>query len=492
MKKRSFKSIALLLLLCNLLSPTKVANAASVQPSTSPVVTSTYSVMNQVATINLDITSKNNIKSLVYAQGEIESVDAPDWDIIGIDITGDTSFEVIESGIYSILAKDSKGNASISYVNVDLEFRAVWISYLEFSSTGYASEEVFRKKVDEMFDNVASMNMNAVVVQVRPFSDAMYKSYYFPWSKYVSGTQGKAPSFDPMEVMIEEAHEKGLEFHAWINPYRITTNSTDVKALASNHPARKWLTDSNKANDRNVLIYGGNLYYNPASTAAQGLIVKGVKEIVQKYDVDGIHFDDYFYPSLGNNYATVFDAKEYEAYKKSAKAKGQTVLSIADWRRNNVNTLVKNVYTVINKVDPDVEFGISPAGYYDKLMMDDRYYVDVNTWLSKDGYVDYICPQLYWSFEHKTYPYMDALEKWLSLRTNSSVKMYVGIPVYKTGSNEDADFKKNTAILKEMVECGRDSEMVDGFMFFRYAFFNNKTTSKAVTILLDYLSENPM
>lgn len=491
MKKRILKILALLLLISSVLSPAQYANAANTESATGPQITSTYSVMNQVATVNLDISSKSNIKKLIYAQGEINIVDSTDWDIIGIDITGETSFEVIESGIYSILAQDTKGVLSISYVNVNLEFRAVWISYLEFNSSGYATEETFRKQVDEMFTNVASMNMNAVVVQVRPFSDAMYNSYYFPWSKYASGTQGKAPSFDPMNVMIEVAHEKGLEFHAWINPYRVTTNSTDVKALASNHPARKWLTDNNKANDRNVLIYGGNMYYNPASAQVRGLIVKGVKEIVQKYDVDGIHFDDYFYPSLGNNYKTVFDAPEYEAYKKDAMTKGTTVLSIADWRRNNVNTLVKDVYTVINKVDSSVEFGISPAGYYDKLMMDDRYYVDVKTWLSNDGYVDYICPQLYWSFEHKTYPYMDALEKWLDLRKSSSVKVYVGIPLYKAGSNEDADFKKNTAILKEMVECGRDSSMVDGYMFFRYAFFYNKTTSKAVNVLLDYLSENP-
>lgn len=492
MKKRKFKFLALLLLLCSLLSPIKYANAASTDTTAGPMISSTYTVMNQVATVKLDISSKTDIKKLIYAQGEISSVDSPDWDIIGIDITGETSFEVIESGIYSILAQDSNGNYSLSYVNVDLEFRAVWISYLEFNSTGYATEAAFRKQVDEMFTNVVDMNMNAVVVQIRPYSDAMYKSYYFPWSKYASGTQGKAPTFDPMEVMIEIAHEKGLEFHAWINPYRITTNSTDVSALASNHPARKWLTDNNKANDRNVLIYNGNLYYNPASAQVRGLIVKGVKEIVQRYDVDGIHFDDYFYPALGNNYKTVFDAKEYDTYKKNATAKGEIVLSIADWRRNNVNTLVKDVYTVINKVDPSVEFGISPAGYYDKLMMDDRYYVDVNTWLSNDGYVDYICPQLYWSFEHKTYPYLDALEKWLDLRTSTSVKVYVGIPVYKAGSNEDTDFKKNTAILKEMVECGRDSGMVDGYMFFRYGFFNNKTTRKAVNVLLDYLSENPM
>lgn len=489
MKKTFYQRIlSLLLLVSILLGPVQIVSAAS-STGNGPIVKTKYTVMNQVATINLNIESKHNIAKLIYLKGEVSSVSSKEWSLSGIDITGASSFGVTHSGIYSVYAEDVKGNKSITYVNVDLEFRAVWISYLEFNSKGYLSEEEFRSTIIEMFDNVVAMNMNAVVVQVRPFSDALYASKYFPWSKYASGTQGVAPTFDPMKIMIELAHERGLEFHAWLNPYRITNNTTDVNTLSIDHPARKWLTDNNTANNRNVINYGGKLYYNPASAAVRGLIVKGVKEIVQNYDVDGIHFDDYFYPTLGSNYAKVFDAKEYNEYKANCKENGiKNILSIADWRRDNVNTLIKNVYTVIKKVNPDVVFGVSPAGFYDKLMMNDRYYVDIETWMSNDGYVDYICPQLYWSFTHSTYPYMETLEAWLDLRTSSTVKIYVGIPVYKAGSNEEEEFKKNQYILQEMVECGRDSTIVDGFIFFRYAYFNNKATKKAVNHLINALN----
>ena len=456
--------------------------------SATPVVTATYSVMDQVATIKYDVKSTYKIKSVIYVKGEITDPESSVFKKSGITVTNYNEFPVTESGVYTILAEDTKGNKGLVTLSVTVEFRAVWISYLEFSSSGY-TEAAFKKHINQMFDNVVSMNMTAVVVQVRPFGDAFYPSYYFPWSKYVSGEQGKNPGYDPLAYMVEAAHERGLEFHAWLNPYRVTTNNTDVTTLASTNLARKWLTDKSTANDRYVLSYGGNLYFNPAVTAVQNTIVKGVKEIVQKYDVDGIHLDDYFYPTFGNNYAKEFDAAEYETYKAACIKKGTSYLSIADWRRNNVNTLVKNIYTVIKKVNPNVQFGISPAGYYDKLMMDDRYYVDIKTWLSKDGYVDYICPQIYWSFSHPTYPFKETVEKWMGYRTNSSVKLYVGIPVYKAGSDTETEFKNNQNILAEMIQCGRESGSVDGYMFFRYAYFYNSATKKAVNKLLTYLAQ---
>jgi uncharacterized lipoprotein YddW (UPF0748 family) len=417
-------------------------------------------------------------------------------DAIGDVIQGETGGEV---GNETAIETDNETSDILEEDEDDTvendEFQAVWISYLEFNDrlkdpeTGQLgfTKERFEAMINEMFDRVAEMNMNAVVVHVRPFGDAMYPSEEFPWSKYISGTQGKDPGFDPLKYMITAAHERGLEFHAWINPYRVTNNTTDVNYLSKDNPARKWLTDRVVTNDRYVLSFGGALYYNPSSARAQYLIKEGIREIVENYDVDGIHFDDYFYPTLGSNNANNFDATEYKAYAKEKKDAGKKAMSIADWRRNNVNNLIKRVYDCIKEADQTIEFGISPGGFLDYLTMDDRYYSDIEKWLSEPGYIDYICPQLYWSFNHSKFPYDDILNRWLALRTNEDVKVYVGIATYKAGSKEEPDWKNDPEILKKMVEYGRETGLVDGYIYFRYDYFFKKATQAGVNELLSMI-----
>ncbi len=374
----------------------------------------------------------------------------------------------------------------------DDEFHAVWISYLEFNDrlkdplTGKPgfTKARFQAVVDEMFDQAAALKMNAVVVHVRPFGDAFYPSDYFPWSKYISGTQGKDPGFDPLAYMIEAAHERNLQFHAWINPYRVSSGTTDPDSLSRNNRARKWMTSELEEQQRRVLAYGGSLYYNPASDWVQISIRNGVEEIVENYDVDGIHFDDYFYPTLGTNYAKNFDYPEYKAYYEEYKRDKIKPLRIQDWRRDYVNRLFKKVYKVVKAAGDDIVFGISPGGFLDYLVMDDRYYCDIETWLSKPGYVDYIAPQLYWSFSHSKFPYDKTLERWLKLRTNQDVKVYVGIAVYKSGSNEEPDWKDDSNILRKQIEYGRKTGQVDGYIYFRHDFFYRKATKKGVDNLL--------
>lgn len=375
------------------------------------------------------------------------------------------------------------------------EFNAVWISYLEFCDrlkdpvTGQAgfTEARFQSVVNEMFDNVVKLKMNAVVVQVRPFADAMYPSKYFPWSKYISGTQGVNPGFDPLAYMIKAAHDRGLKFHAWINPFRITTGSTSINKLSADNIARIWRTDDDNENDRRVLSFGGSLYFNPSDIWVQEQIVDGVKEIVQNYDVDGIHFDDYFYPTLGSKYKKTFDYKEYNEDCKWNKENGLPVEKIADWRRGNVNRLVKNIYQAIKEIKPAVQFGISPGGFLDTLQMDDRSYSDIKTWLSSPGYVDYICPQLYWSFSHSKYPFDKILASWLAMKTNQNVKMYVGIAAYRAGSNLEKDWKNDPELLKKQVEYARSTGMVKGFIYFRYDFFYKAATKNGIEKLLEIL-----
>ena len=355
---------------------------------------------------------------------------------------------------------------------------------------GY-TEKQFKKHIDQMFDNSVKLNMNAVIVQIRPTGDALYDSDYFPWSVYVSGKQGKNPGFDPLKYMVKAAHKRGLEFHAWLNPYRVTLNSTNYKTLSKDNPARIWHEDKNKKNDRNVLKFGKSLYYNPASKQVQNMIISDIGNIVKKYDVDGIHFDDYFYPSLGKSYQKNFDYKEYNTYKKNAVKSGKTPMSIVAWRRNNVNTLVRNTYKTIKKIDPSVSFGISPHGNISNLMAKDKYYVDVKKWLSNTGYVDYIAPQIYWSFTHKICPFDDTVDEWLDLRTKDSINIYIGIANYKAKEKikDDPEWKKVNNELKRQVEYGRKTGSVDGFCFFRYEHLFKKSMKIEVNNLTKILNK---
>lgn len=364
------------------------------------------------------------------------------------------------------------------------EMKAVWISYLEFGSANMSkmSKKSFQSYIDKLFTNSKNLGLNTVIVQVRPMSDAFYKSSYFPWSAYASGKQGNNPGYDPLSYMVKAAHDRGLKIHAWLNPYRITITGTNVKALSSGNQARKWRSSSDRSKKRNVLTFNGALYYNPAKSDVQNLIVNGVKEIVKNYDVDGIHFDDYFYPTLGSKYKSNFDAKEYKSYVKKCKSKKKEPKSIVSWRRSNINSLVRKVYKTIKSIDKKVEFGISPAGNISNLYAQDRYYVDVKTWMKSSGYVDYICPQIYWSFTHPACPYTNTVKQWAALKKNSKIDLYIGIAAYRAGISKkeakaigDTGWTKSSQELKKQVVAGHKISKVNGFVFYRYDYlFSNK------------------
>lgn len=359
---------------------------------------------------------------------------------------------------------------------VSTERKAVWFSFddLDFK---VKTKAYFTKQIKKMFDNVKSMGMNTVVVHVRPYGDAMYESEYFPWSKIASGKQGKNPGFDPLNIMVTQAHERNLRIEAWVNPYRVTLSSTSISKLSKDNPARKWY--SKAATRRNVLIYNGQIYYNPSKPAVRQLIVKGVKELVQNYDVDGIHFDDYFYPSFTQyNYKRVFDAKEYNAYVKRQQKKNESYTSITSWRRSQVNCLVRQVYQAIKKIDSSVEFGISPAGNIDNLKSKTSYYVDIDRWVCNSGYVDYICPQIYWGFQNGQYSYDKVLKRWIQLCSKRKVKLYVGLAMYRTVYYGSSEWRTSKTIMKRSVAYARKTGKTDGFYFFTYSSFVNAKAAK--------------
>lgn len=433
--------------------------------------------------------AKSKAVSLKLADGFVEDASDMVWENEPNLIDSQT-ISVKNPGIYTMRTEDSLGNASVTtrYLGTE-ELRAVWVSYLEYESKGYSSFEAFKAEIDAMFNHVAAMNMNAVIVHVRPFGDAMYQSQYFPWSKYSSGTQGVDPGFDPLAYMVKAAHQRGLQIHAWLNPYRITNNTTNVKTLSKDNPARIWREDASKKNDRNVLSYGGKLYYNPAKEEVQDLIVNGIAELVANYDIDGIHFDDYFYPSLGKNNFKNFDSEEYTDYLVKQIVNRKPYTDIAQWRRDNVSNLLKKVYSTIKAIDKDCEFGVSPGGFYRLLSSKTQYYVDYERWMSEEGFLDYICPQIYWTNGHATYPYEKTLNHWLS-KQKTNVKVYVGIAAYKAGTkSEEPDWYKNPNVLADQISYARNTNAVSGFMFFRYDTFNDKANYTSLKNMLKELKK---
>lgn len=300
--------------------------------------------------------------------------------------------------------------------------KAVWISYIDFASilTG-KTEKQFKTNFEKVCKNCVDFGINTLVCQIRVSADAFYPSEYFAWSKNVSGSIGKAASFNPLEIMIDIAHKYKLSFHAWINPFRAYLN-TEVSAVPSTSQFKKWYNDSTKKGNY-IILYQNRWYFNPGEPEVRRLVINGVKEIINNYDVDGIHFDDYFYPST----AADFDKNTYSKYGAGKK--------LANWRRENVSTLVKDAYDAIKSKNSKIVFGISPQANIDNNL--NYQYADVNLWCSKNGYVDYICPQIYYSYKSETLNFKDALAAWQKLVTASNVSLMVGIANYRIGYKED-------------------------------------------------------
>lgn len=259
------------------------------------------------------------------------------------------------------------------------EYRAVWVSYLEWQHTDFSSQEAFAAEVGTMLDNIANLGANVVLAQVRPFGDALYPSDLYPFSHLCTGVQGQNPGFDPLAVLVQAAHDRGLELEAWVNPYRLQSGGTpealSAENLANTHP--DW-----------VKSVESGLYLDPANPEVRDYIAAGVGELCQNYDIDGVHFDDYFYPTT----AADFDADTYAAY-----CDGGGTLALGDWRRQNVDDLVALCYRTAHEYG--VRFGIAPQGDPDSNYQNQ--YSDAPRWLREAGFVDYLMPQLYWGLDYE-------------------------------------------------------------------------------------------
>ena len=352
------------------------------------------------------------------------------------------------------------------------EMSGVWVTYMTLDVENESDKEsAFKEKVDAVIGDMKSIDLNTMIVQVRPFCDALYPSRYFPWSHILTGTQGKDPGFDPLQYIIDAAHENNIMVHAWVNPYRISTKNTPSD-LSSDHPYKK---------DNSIGVeVNGSLYLNPASDKTVQLIADGAKELAQDYEIDGIQFDDYFYPPDCGD----FDASDYEAYC----AQTDQPLSLDEFRKQNVSRMVKEVYQAIHKTGKKTVFGISPQG---NLKNNEGLYADVITWCAEKGYIDYICPQIYFSLDNPALTFEDGLQDWLQMEKHQNLALYIGIPAYKAGTDADGGtWLDNDDILTTEIEITREKK-TDGFMLYSYDSFHNEDNEAEIQNVIRYLTTSP-
>ncbi len=344
------------------------------------------------------------------------------------------------------------------------EMRAVWVPFLSLDMTKETDKSytAFQKKFNDIIAKAKASGANTLVVHVRSHGDAYYPSSYYPWTHFLSGTQGVGPGYDPLAYMVSATHQAGLKFHAWFNPLRIKAGNYPP-VVASNSPYNLWKSDPTKANW--TFTHNGSIYMNPGYSGVRDYIVNGIKEVVQKYDVDGVQFDDYFYPFNVNSTDVTLDQA---AYQQSG-----STLSIGAWRTQNINSLVSSVYKMIKETKPNVVFGISPQG---NITNDLNAGADVYTWCSQPGYIDYICPQIYWTYDHPTAPFETLAKKWKSLVTADNVKMYIGLALYKAGTDSNG-WEKADNIIAQQIQTTRSLDC-DGFMLYSWAYLDNPQTAK--------------
>jgi uncharacterized lipoprotein YddW (UPF0748 family) len=344
------------------------------------------------------------------------------------------------------------------------EMRGMWLATVanrDWPSKAGLSAAAQRAELIAHLDTAVRCRLNTVVFQVRPTADALWPSPYEPWSQYLTGTQGKDPGWDPLGTAVAEAHARGLELHAWFNPYRIA-NHADPARLVAGHPARlhpEW-----------VVPYGGKLYYNPGLPEVRAFVQDAMMDAVAKYEVDAVHFDDYFYPYPVAG-QTFDDDAAYAAH-------GGGFGSRADWRRDNIDRLVRETAARVKAARPTARFGISPFGVWRNAATDalgsdtragvqtyDDLYADTRTWV-REGWIDYVVPQLYWNIGLAAADYAELVSWWAGVAQGSPTKLYVGEALYKAGDPAQPAAWQDAAELSRHLTLAKEYAQVRGHVFF--------------------------
>ena len=357
--------------------------------------------------------------------------------------------------------------------------RAEWIASVQNmdwpSRPGLGAADQ-RAEYERLLDTAVTNRLNAVFVQVRPTADAFWPSPHEPWSHWLTGQQGRDPGYDPLSFLVEQAHGRGLQVHAWFNPYRITMGG-GPEALVPDHPAREhpeW-----------TFTYGGKLYYDPGVPAARAFVEKAVMHAVENYDVDGVHLDDYFYPYPVEG-EQLPDQRTFETY-------GAGFELIEDWRRENINLLVSELHRAIRTTKRRVRFGISPFGIWrnrssDPAGSDTRgsesystLYADTLKWV-REGWVDYINPQLYWYLGLPSADYAALVPWWARAVEGTGVELYIGQGAYRMGNRGWQD----VAELSRHLAFNREHPQVDGDVFFSASSLDTNARAAIARVVADH------
>ncbi|WP_030381841.1 MULTISPECIES: glycoside hydrolase family 10 protein [unclassified Streptomyces] len=342
--------------------------------------------------------------------------------------------------------------------------RGMWlatVSHRDFPTRPGLTAAQQRAELLTHLDIAVERKLNAVFFQVRPTADALWPSPYEPWSEYLTGTQGQDPGWDPLGTAVREAHARGLELHAWCNPYRVA-NHTDPGRLVASHPARRhpdW-----------VVPYGGKLYYNPGLPEVRAFVQDAMLDAVRRYRVDGVHFDDYFYPYPVAG-QTFDDDKAYAAH-------GDGFPDRAAWRRDNIDKLILETAARIREVRPAARFGISPFGVWRNAATDPRgsatragvqtyddLYADTRKWV-REGWIDYLCPQVYWNIGFPAADYAELVPWWSAVAKGTGVELYIGEALYKAGDPAQPEAWQDPAELSRHLTFAAEYPQVTGHVFF--------------------------
>ena len=364
------------------------------------------------------------------------------------------------------------------------EFRGVWVATvdnIDWPKRGDFNTDSQKASFIRLLDMHQRNGINALVVQIRPCTDAFFPSQYEPWSQWLTGVQGKPPSpyYDPLEFMIAETHKRKMVFHAWMNPYRAVFNVNET-VLAATHITRlypEWF-----------ITYGDKKYFDPGNKAAQQYVTAVVKDVVSRYEVDAIHFDDYFYPYKIEGKVFPDDAT-YRLYGNG--------LSREDWRRGNTDSIIAALSVAIKNQNKHCQFGISPFGVWRNVNRDpidgsntngaqsnyDDLYADILLWL-KNGWIDYVAPQLYWEFGHSKAPF-EVLLNWWSKHTYGK-QCYIGLGIYRANSNAAWS---NVNQLPRQIEALRNTPNIKGMIFFSSKTFESNPKGWSDTLRLNYFKE---
>ena len=377
--------------------------------------------------------------------------------------------------------------------NTNREFRGVWIATVEnidWPSSKNLSTKEQKKELIQLLDLYKSLNFNAIIFQVRPSADAFYNSRYEPWSSYLTGVndQKPVPYYDPLAFIIDETHKRGMEFHAWLNPYRAIVNYKEFHSnpFKLTYEKPEWFIN-----------YGKNKYFNPGIPEVRKYTNKIVEDIVQNYDIDAIHFDDYFYPYKIKDK----DFPDESAFKTYGGAFYPNKLD--DWRRDNVNLIIEELYTTIKTIKPWVQFGISPFGVWRNKSDDpkgsdtdagqtnyDDLYADILLWIDK-GWLDYILPQAYWHIGHKKADYKKIVHWWAE--NNKDINLYIGQGAYRLDRKKEnrAWKKKKPTEIEKQLDLNKSISQIKGSVYFSGKTFV-KNPLGINEILKDKYYQNPV